>query len=137
MCPFLQPGDVLGKLLSIFCGLSEGLLLDACGFSSLGLCPFSVRVSPTDPLVVVEEAAVLLCSADLSAEGLSAEACPEPTDLLAELKDVRGRGIELLFESLRLAGDKELERGNADELLFDSVVSVTPFSIDFVLVDDC
>lgn len=107
-CPFLQPGDVLGKpgevaeLLSFFCDVSEEDLisLDACGFSSPDLTPFSVKVLPEEPEeVLVADEQELSHAAILSAGGLRVEDCPEPTDLLAELNDVRGRGIELLFES--------------------------------------
>lgn len=86
-CPFIQPGEVLGKpgeaaeLLLVLCGVLEGLPLDACMFTSAGLIP------PDEAQVVAEEAA---WDNTVSAGGLCVE---EPTDLLAELSD--GWGIEL------------------------------------------
>lgn len=89
------------RLLSLFCDASmENLmLLDACGFSSPGLIPFSAGVLPDEMLGLVAEDEALSHAGVLSAGGLRVEDCPEPTDLLAELTDARGRGIELLFES--------------------------------------
>lgn len=103
-CPFLQSGGKPGEaaeLISPFCDVSKEdlILLDACGFSSPGMTPFSVGVLPEEPQVLVAEEGELSHAAILSAGGFRAEDCPEPTDLLTELQDVRGRGIELLFES--------------------------------------
>ena len=61
----------------------------------------------------------------------------EPTDLLAELKDVEGRGIELLFESALLPADDVFKRGSADELVFNVASSTLPISSVFVLVGLC
>lgn len=86
-CPFIQPGEVLGKpgeaaeLLLVLCGVLEGLPLDACMSASAGFIP------PNEAQVVAEEAA---WDNTVSVGGLCVE---EPTDLLAELSD--GWGIEL------------------------------------------
>lgn len=132
-----MPGNAAG-LLSLFCDVSkENLILDACGFSSPDLTPFSVGVLPEGTQVLVAEDAALSHAAILSAGGLSVEDCPEPTDLLAELNDVRGRGIKLLFESLLLSGDNAFERDAADELEFNVVSPLVTFFSIFILVDFC
>lgn len=76
-------------------------------------------------------------AAILSAGGFRVEDCPEPTDLLAELQDVRGRGIELLFESPLRPGDNGFEMDTADELLFNVVAPLLSFCSVFVLVGFC
>lgn len=145
-CPFLQPGDVLGKpcevaeLSSFFCDVSKEdlILLDACAFSSLGLTPFIVKVLPEEPEeVLVADEPELSHAAILSAGGSRVEDCPEPTDLLAELKDVWGRRIELLFESPLWPGDNAFERDTADELVFNVFSPLLSFSSVFVLVGFC
>lgn len=113
------------------------MLLDACGFSSPGLIPFSVGVLPEETQNLVAEDAALSYAAILSAGGLSVEDCPEPTDLLAEQDDVRGRGIELLFESLLLWGGSAFERDAADEFVFNVVSPFVTVSSVLVLAGFC
>ncbi len=139
-CPFLKLGEVLAKpgeaeeLLELFCDVSEeGLIvLAACGFSSPVFTPLSARVLPEE-LQVLEAGEAELSHATI----LSAEDRSEPTDLLAELKDVRGRGIELLFESLVWHGDNAFERDTAEELVCNVVPSFLSFSSVFVDVGFC
>lgn len=96
-CPFLEPGGVLGKP-----GEAAGLLSpfrDVSKEDLTALDPFSGRFLPEEPHVLAAEEAELSNVAILSAVGLRVEGRSEATDLLVELKEVRGRGIELLFES--------------------------------------
>lgn len=102
-CSFLRSGDVLGKpgevaqLLLPFCDISKDpLFLDACGLSSPGWTKVSVNVLPERGLAA--DKPELSHAAFLSTEAFGD--CAEPTNLLAELTDARGRGIELLLESL-------------------------------------
>ncbi len=145
-CPFLQPGDVLSKpgevpeILSLFCDVSKEdlILLDACAFSSSRLTPFSVKVQPEEPeVVLVADEPELSHAAIVSAGGLRVEGCPEPTDLLAELKDVWGRGIELLFESPLWPWDNALGRDTTYGLVFNVFSPLLSFSSVFVLVGFC
>lgn len=105
-CPFLKLGEGLGKpgkaaeLTPLFSDASkDGLnVFVACGFSSNGLTPLSVGILPGEQKVLVAGEAELSHTSFLSAGGLRVEDRSEPTDLLAELKDVQGRDTELLFE---------------------------------------
>lgn len=142
VCPFLQPGEVLGKpgeaaeLLSLFWDVSKGdVVLDACGFKSPGLTPLSVKVLPEEPQVLVADEAELSHAAILSRDALRVEDWPEPTDLLAELKDVWGRGMKLLFESPLWPGDNAFEWDTSDELVFNVVSPLLAFSS--VSLDSC
>ena len=131
-CPFLQVGEVLGKLLSFVSGVSEVLMLDVLGLTSPGLTPFSVAILHVE-LKVLAEKAVASSDFSSSAEGLSGEACPEFSGLLALQSDTRGQGIELLFKPPLFVGDDTLERGTAGELTFPSVITSLLSSSVFVL----
>lgn len=110
------------------------VLLDVCEFSSSGLTPFSLGVLSVEPHVSVVEEVVLPQAVSLSAGGLSVEDCPDPADLLEELRDVRGQGIELLFDSPCLPGDNAFERETPDVLVFNVVFPLLSLSSIFVLV---
>lgn len=139
--PFFLPGEVLGKpvetaeILSLFCGGSKDdlVLLDACGFSSPGFTPFSVGILPVEPQVLVAEEVALSQAPIFSVGGLIVEDCPDPTALLAELKDVLGQGTELLFDSPLSPAENAFERDTA-ELVFNVVSPLLSLSSIFVLV---
>lgn len=108
-------------------------LLDACGFGSRGLFPLSPVVLAEEPQVLVAEDARFSI---LSAGALNVEACPVTTELLTELNDVRGRGIELLFESPLIPRDDVFEIDTEEEL-FNVVSPLVSFSTAFVLSAIC
>ena len=127
-CPLLQLGDVVGKRLSFLQGSSEDFTSGTLEFTSPSSAPFSVMALPIELKVLDEVATGSSQDVSLCAGGWSEEDRPESKVFLEELKDVRGRGIELLFGSPFFSGDTksgtEEEFGFAFALLFVSSIFV-------------